>query len=151
MKKSAGILLFRKKADSIEVMLVHPGGPFWKNKDEGAWSIPKGEFTDEDPLAAARREFFEETGMEATGTFIELTPLRQKSGKLVMAWALQKNIDVSKIKSNEFEMEWPPRSGKFISVPEVDKGEWFSTSIAKQKIIPGQAALIDELLEKLHA
>lgn len=151
MKKSAGILLFRKKADSIEVMLVHPGGPFWKNKDEGAWSIPKGEFTDEDPLAAARREFFEETGMEAAGTFIELTPLRQKSGKLVMAWALQKNIEVSKIKSNEFEMEWPPRSGKFISVPEVDKGEWFSTSIAKQKIIPGQAALIDELLEKLHA
>lgn len=149
MKKSAGILLYRKKAGSIEVMLVHPGGPFWKNKDLGAWSIPKGEFTVEDPLAAAMREFEEETGIAVDGKCIELTPLKQKSGKLVMAWALYKNIDTSTIKSNEFEMEWPPRSGKFIMVPEVDRGEWFSPSIAKEKIVPGQAAMIDELLEKL--
>jgi predicted NUDIX family NTP pyrophosphohydrolase len=150
MKKSAGLLLYRKKAGAIEVLLVHPGGPFWKNKDAGAWSIPKGEFTNEDPLLAAKREFEEETGMAVDGDFLELSPLKQKSGKLVMAWALQKNIDASKIKSNEFDMEWPPKSGTTIRIPEVDRGEWFAPSLAKQKIIPGQAALIDELLKKLQ-
>jgi predicted NUDIX family NTP pyrophosphohydrolase len=150
MKKSAGILLYRKKAGATEVLLVHPGGPFWKNKDAGAWSIPKGEFTDEDPLSAAKREFEEETGIAVDGNFLALSPLKQKSGKLVMAWALQKNIDASKIKSNEFDMEWPPRSGRQIRIPEVDRGEWFTPSVAKQKIIPGQAALIDELLGKLQ-
>src|ERR1700749_2222370 len=119
VKQSAGILLYRQASKQTEVFLVHPGGPFWMNKDAGAWSIPKGEFTDEDPLAAARREFEEETGFSVDGKFIALPPLKQKSGKLVMAWALQKNIDASKIKSNEFEMEWPPRSGKLITIPEV--------------------------------
>jgi predicted NUDIX family NTP pyrophosphohydrolase len=149
MKKSAGILLYRKKAGAIEVFLVHPGGPFWKNKDAGAWSIPKGEFTDEDPLTAAKREFEEETGIAVDGKFIELSPLKQKSGKLVMAWALLKNIDASKIASNQFSFEWPPKSGKHILIPEVDKADWFIPSIAKEKIIPGQAAFIDELLKKV--
>src|ERR1700712_4966783 len=117
MKKSAGIILYRqKKTTALEIFLVHPGGPFWKNKDAGAWSIPKGEFTDEDPIVAAKREFEEETGIPVDGKFIPLTSLKQKNGKLVMAWALNKNIDATKIRSNEFNMEWPPRSGKTILI-----------------------------------
>lgn len=145
MKKSAGILLYRKRKGITEVLLVHPGGPFWKNKDAGAWSIPKGEFTNEEPLDAAKREFGEETGITVDGRFTELAPRKQKSGKLIYAFALYKNIDASKIKSNVFNIEWPPRSGKMISIPEVDRAEWFSLDMAKEKINPGQAGFIEEL------
>ena len=150
MKKSAGILLFRKLGPDCELFLVHPGGPFWKNKDEGAWSIPKGEFTEEeDALAAAKREFKEETGVNCNGNFIELASVKLKSGKIVYAWALEKDIDPDKIKSNLFEMEWPPKSGKLQSFPEIDRAAWFTPAAAKQKINPAQATFIDELLEKL--
>jgi len=150
MKKSAGILLFRKLGRDCELFLVHPGGPFWKNKDEGAWSIPKGEFTEEeDALAAAKREFKEETGVNCNGKFIKLASVKLKSGKIVYAWALEKDIDPAKIKSNLFEMEWPPKSGKWQSFPEIDRGAWFTPATAKQKINPAQATFIDELLEKL--
>src|SRR5215212_7662130 len=122
MNKSAGILLFRRINKQIEFFLVHPGGPFWAKKDLGAWSIPKGEYTDgEEPLQAACREFEEETGQAVTGDFIELKPLRQKSGKIVQAWAVEGDMDADNIRSNMFEMEWPPGSGKKKSFPEVDK------------------------------
>ncbi len=149
-KKSAGILLYRLVNDTTEVLLVHPGGPFWSKKDLGAWSIPKGEFDDnEDPLGAAIREMEEETGIKASGGFIELTPLKQKSGKLVYAWALQKDIDPEKIKSNYFEIEWPPKSGTKRSFPEIDKAAWYELDEAKKKIIEGQASFITELELKL--
>ena len=151
MKKSAGIILYRKKAKTIEVFLVHPGGPFWKNKDIGSWSIPKGEFTDDEyPLDAAKREFEEETGIRCDGPFLELTPLKQKSGKLVYAWALEKDLNPEKINSNFFDMEWPPKSGQFKSFPEIDKGKWFSPEEAKQKINQSQSTFIDELILKLN-
>lgn len=146
MKKSAGLLLFRQLSGTPEVLLVHPGGPFWKNKDDGAWSIPKGEFNDdEQPLEAAIRECREETGIACSGTFIELTPVKQKSGKLVFAWAIEQDADVSAIKSNEFRMEWPRGSGRFQSVPEVDRAGWFGLSAAARKILPGQLPLVREL------
>jgi predicted NUDIX family NTP pyrophosphohydrolase len=149
-KKSAGILLYRIKYKALEVFLVHPGGPIWKNKDNGAWTIPKGEFTDEDPIDAAKREFKEETGFNPPGKFIELTPIKQKSGKLVFAWAAEGDVDVEKIKSNLFEMEWPPHSGKKQRFPEVDKGNWFDLAEAKEKIIPAQSTFIDELAAILN-
>lgn len=150
-KKSAGILLYRFPTNGKEVLLVHPGGPFWAKKDDGAWSIPKGEFgAGEDPLDAAKRELEEETGIKADGNFIELTPVKQKSGKLVYAWALQKDIDPAAIKSNSFEIEWPPRSGIKKSFPEIDRAAWFAMNEARNKIIAGQAPLIDELEVKLH-
>ena len=150
MKKSAGILLYRVRKKNLEVLLVHPGGPFFKNKDEGAWSIPKGEFTDnETGLDAARREFEEETGFSCSGNFIELTPVKMTSGKTVYAWALDKDIDASKIKSNEFEMEWPPKSKKMQSFPEIDKAAWFSVAEAKIKININQLVFIDELVAHL--
>ena len=146
VKKSAGILLFRKSDKTLEVFLVHPGGPFWIKKDEGAWSIPKGEFDDnESPLDAAKREFEEETGIKISGDFIELKPVKQKSGKIVYAWAVEGNIDPAKIKSNEFEIEWPPKSGKMKTFPEIDKAAWFDLNEAKKKIIEAQSPLIDEL------
>jgi predicted NUDIX family NTP pyrophosphohydrolase len=152
MKKSAGILLYRKLATMHELFLVHPGGPFWKNKDEGAWSIPKGEFTDEeDALAAAKREFEEETGFACNGKFIELSPVKLKSGKMVYAWALEKDIDPVKIKSNLFEMEWPPKSGKRQSFAEIDRAAWFKPAVAKQKINQAQSIFIDELLAILQS
>ena len=121
-KQSAGILLYRSADPETEVLLVHPGGPFWKNKDAGAWTIPKGEFEEsEDPLAAAIREFKEETGFTLHGEFIALTPIQQKAGKIVYAWAIEGDIDATKVKSNFFEMEWPPKSGKKQSFPEIDK------------------------------
>jgi len=130
----------------MEVFLVHPGGPFWMAKDIGAWSITKGEFTDEElPLTAAIREFKEETGMLLSGDFIPLTPIKQKGGKLVYAWALAGDIDVDNINGNTFKMEWPPKSGQWKTFPEVDKGAWFSIEEAKQKINPSQAAFIEEL------
>jgi len=151
MKKSAGILVYRKRASGIEIFLVHPGGPFWAKKDLGAWSIPKGEIGEnEDEEAAARREFEEETGIKIKGDLMALKPIRQKSGKSVIAWAAEQDIDESKIKSNLFEIEWPPKSGKMQSFPEMDRAEWYSVGEAKEKIISGQAGLLDELMEKLN-
>lgn len=149
MRKSAGILLYRIRNQVLQVMLVHPGGPFWKNKDAGAWSIPKGEFTDEeDPLEAALRELAEETGVPVKpGTCIPLTPVKQKSGKLILAWAMEGNLNTTKINSNTFDMEWPPKSGKMQHFPEVDKADWFTIPAAKEKINPAQAAMLDELVE----
>jgi len=149
-KLSAGLLLFRRMHDQIEVFLVHPGGPFWARKDEGAWSLPKGEFTeDEDPLQAAKREFTEETGLEAEGAFLPLGESKQPSGKSVTAWALERDLDASTIKSNMFLMEWPPKSGKIQEFPEVDRGGWFSLPQARAKILKGQVTFIERLSEKL--
>lgn len=151
VKKSAGILLYRFHNNTAEVLLVHPGGPFWAKKDLGAWSIPKGEFeAGEDPLDAAKRELEEETGIKAEGNFIELTPVKQKSGKLVYAWTLSKDIDPAVIKSNNFEMEWPPKSGKINSFPEIDKAAWYTMDEARKKIVDGQLPLINELEAKLN-
>ncbi len=150
MRKSSGILLYRKKDKAIEVLLVHPGGPFWKNKDLGAWSIPKGEYTnEEDPLAAAIREFEEETGIKLSGDFIELKQIQQKGGKLVKCWANEGDLDADAIKSNHIKLEYPPKSGKWISVPEVDKAAWFSLEDAIKKINTGQQPLLEELQTKL--
>ncbi len=145
-KTSAGLLLYRKNKNMLEVFLVHPGGPLWKNKDEGVWSIPKGELNEnEDPLQAAIREFSEETGNRVSGRFMQLQPVVQKSGKTVLAWAIEKNIDAPIISCNNFEMEWPPRSGKFQNFPEVDRGEWFLINEAKKKINAAQVSLLMEL------
>ncbi len=150
-KQSAGILLYRKTNNQLEVFLVHPGAPFFKNKDDSAWSIPKGEFTDdEDPLIAAKREFLEETGQSIDGKFIKLKPIKLKSGKTVHAWAVEGDIDHESILSNLFEMEWPPRSGKKASFTEVDRAAWFEPAVAKVKINPAQIALIDELEQLLQ-
>ena len=149
-KKSAGILLFRRVNDRPEVLLVHPGGPFWKNKDIGAWSVPKGEFDDdEEPLIAAIREVKEELGIDVAGDFIELLPQNQKSGKIVYTWALEQDTDAEAIISNTFELEWPPRSGRMIEIPEVDRAAWFPVAEAKLKIIPGQIPIIDNLEQVL--
>ena len=149
-KKSAGILLYHIIKNNLEVFLVHPGGPYWEKKDDSAWSIPKGEFeAGEYPLAAAKREFKEETGSDVAGEFIALTPLKQPSGKLVYAWAVEGNIDSASIKSNTFSMEWPPHSGKEQSFPEVDKGGWFKISLAREKILIGQRGFLEELQKHL--
>ena len=138
--------MYRYCAAVLEIFLVHPGGPFWKNKDAGAWSIPKGEFDKgEDPLEAAKREFHEETGSLLEGGFIALGPLRQAGGKLVYAWALEGDCKAESIKSNSFTMEWPPRSGKRMEFPEVDRAGWFSIEVAREKILQGQLMLLDEL------
>lgn len=149
MKKSAGILLYKMVNKDLQIFLVHPGGPFWKNKDLGSWSIPKGEFTDEEPLEAARREFEEETGLSIQGDFTELRPVKLKSGKLIFAWALQHDLDPATIKSNTFELEWPPKSGRFQSIPEIDQAGWFPISLALQKINPAQGNLILQLISIL--
>lgn len=150
-QKSAGILLYRIQNSRIEVFLVHPGGPYWSKKDDGAWSIPKGEFNEnEEPLAAAKREFEEETGIKISGEFIQLNPVKQKGGKMVYAWAVEGDIDPAKIKSNSFEIEWPPRSGKMKSFPEIDKAAWFHQSDAQKKIIEAQTAFIKELESKIQ-
>ena len=149
-KKSAGLLLYRKVDDSLEVFLVHPGGPFWAKKDDGAWSIPKGEFAEgEDALEAAKREFQEETGSEVKGTFEALEAVKQAGGKIVYAWATEGDIDSSAIRSNNFSMEWPPRSKKIREFPEVDRGEWFALAMARKKILASQSPFLDELLRKL--
>ena len=147
-KQSAGILLYRIVNNHLEVFLVHPGGPFWAKKDLGAWSIPKGEFENEDPLAAAQREFLEELGMTIDGEILALIPRKQKGGKVVYAWAIKGDLDPQEITSNTFELEWPPKSGKVRSFPEIDRAEWFPAQEALQKINPGQAAFIHELVEK---
>ena len=150
MRKSAGILLYRIKEQDPEVFLVHPGGPFWKGKDKGAWSIPKGEFDEnEEAIEAAKREFREETGKSVNGNMIQLNPIKQKGGKLVLAWAVEGDIDADHITSNTYKLEWPYKSGKFQSFPEVDKAGWFSISEAKEIINPAQTALIDDLLTKI--
>ena len=145
-KQSAGILLYRPGVPEPEVFLVHPGGPFWKNKDEGAWTIPKGEFDEsEDPLAAAIREFKEETGFNIKGDFKPLVPVQQKAGKIVQAWAIQGNIIEANVQSNFFEMEWPPKSGKKQSFPEIDRASWFRLSEAREKINSSQVQFLDQL------
>jgi predicted NUDIX family NTP pyrophosphohydrolase len=145
-KQSAGLLVYRKRDGKTEVLLVHPGGPFWKNKDAGAWSIPKGEFaTGEDPLDVAKREFQEETGLTIDGSFQPLAPIKQRGGKTVYAWAVEADLDVSHVKSNTFTMEWPPRSGKQQEFPEVDRAEWFSLDAATEKINDGQRELLQQL------
>ena len=150
MKQSAGILLYKKVKGETFFLLAHPGGPFWKNKDLGTWSIPKGEFTtEENPLDAAIREFEEEIGVRLSGEFMQLNSVKLKSGKTIFAWALEKDIDTSTIKSNEFEMEWPPKSGKKMMIPEIDKAEWFTIDSALEKIIPAQKDFILQLSEKL--
>ena len=149
-RKSAGILLYRFQKDGVEVFLVHPGGPFWVNKDKGSWSIPKGEYNDdEDALKAAQREFQEETGLSIQGNFIELGEVRQPSGKRVMVWALENDQEVENIRSNTFQLEWPPKSGKMQEFPEVDRGGWFSIPEARQKILKGQIPFLDKLEEKI--
>jgi predicted NUDIX family NTP pyrophosphohydrolase len=146
-KESAGLLLFRQTAPGIEVLLVHPGGPFWAKKDDGAWSIPKGEFADgEEPLAAAKREFEEELGTAVEGEFIALDSLKQPGGKLVFAWAVRAELDPARLKSNTFSIEWPPKSGKQRTFPEVDKAAWFPIDAARTKILKGQAEFLDRLI-----
>lgn len=148
-KQSSGLLMYRRRA-ALEVLLVHPGGPLWKNRDDGAWTIPKGEFVaPEDPLAAARREFTEETGLVPEGPFVALTPIRQKAGKVVHAWAFAGDCAPETLRSNTFTIEWPPRSGKFASFPEVDRAEFFSLEAARTKINPAQIALLGELARVL--
>ena len=144
---SAGLLLFRTHEGRLEVFLVHPGGPFWRNKDLGAWSIPKGECKPgEDPLGAARREFHEETGFDVAGPFTALAPVRQAGGKTVQAWAAEADIDPARIVSNTFTMEWPPRSGRQQEFPEVDRAAWFPLEEARLRILPRQAPLLDQLV-----
>ncbi len=146
MKTSAGILLFRRRQEGVEVLLVHPGGPFWAKKDDGAWSIPKGELSaGEDPLEAARREFNEETGCEVAGEFVALQPVKQPSGKSIVAWAVEGDLDVRAVRSNTFVMEWPPGSGKESHFPEIDKAAWLSMDLARKKILRGQLPLLDQI------
>ena len=147
---SYGILLYRRTADSWQVMLVHPGGPFWAGKDDGAWSIPKGlPEGEESGLETARREFREETGFEIDGKFLELGAIRQPSGKIVRAWAVESDLDVNQICSNTFTLEWPRHSGTYREYPEIDTGGWFSLAEAREKIHRGQVKFLDRLLEQL--
>jgi predicted NUDIX family NTP pyrophosphohydrolase len=144
-RKSAGLLMYRRRGRHVEVLLIHPGGPFWARKDEGAWCIPKGEFTDEEPLEAAKREFQEETGCPVGGDFQPLTPIKQAGGKMVYAWAVAGDCDVETIQSNTFTMEWPPHSGQWKTYPEADRAAWFSLSQAREKILKSQRPLLDGL------
>jgi predicted NUDIX family NTP pyrophosphohydrolase len=150
-KMSAGLLMYRKIQKGLEVFLVHPGGPFWVKKDLGAWSIPKGEYrSDEEPLAAARREFREETGIEPGEGLRPLKPVKQAGGKWIRAWAFEGDADPSAIRSNTFAMEWPPGSGREKTFPEVDRAAWFVMAEARTKILKGQEALLDELQATLE-
>lgn len=146
---SAGILAYRRNGSGLEVLLAHPGGPYWRSKDEGAWSIPKGAVESGDVIACAKREFNEETGFTADGPLAALTPLRQKSGKMVHAFAMEADFDTAAFSSNSFEMEWPPRSGKLQKFPEIDRVAYFNLATARKKILPGQRAFIEELVRKL--
>jgi predicted NUDIX family NTP pyrophosphohydrolase len=149
--RSAGILLYRRGVGGPEVLLVHPGGPFWARRDEGAWSIPKGEYeASDDPLKAAHREFEEELGRGAPdGEPVDLGEIRQKSGKLVRAWGLEGDFDPDLLASNMFEVEWPPRSGEMREFPEVDRAGWFTLERAREKLNPAQVALLDRLVEQI--
>jgi predicted NUDIX family NTP pyrophosphohydrolase len=145
-------MVYRRRRDGVEVFLVHPGGPFWAKKDDGSWSIPKGEFEEgEESLDVARREFLEETGFEVDGDFLEVGQVKQAGGKVVMAWAVEGDFDPAILRSNAFEMEWPPRSGRMQKFPEVDRGEWFSVDAARGKILKGQEPLLDLLLVVLRS
>lgn len=149
-RRSAGLLPFRRRGGSLEFFLVHPGGPYWTNRDDGAWSIAKGEYADdEDPLLAARREFEEETGFRPTGDFVPLTTVRQPGGKHVSAWAVELDIDPARLTSNRFRMEWPRGSGAMREFPEVDRAAWFSADAAMTKILAGQRPLLLELRRRL--
>jgi len=149
-KKSAGILMYRFREGSLEVFLVHPGGPLWQKRDSGAWSIPKGEIDEGgDPLETARREFHEETGFEIEGDLMPLAPIKQSGGKRVYAWAVEGDCDPDQIRSNLFAMEWPPRSGKQAEFPEVDRAAWYSIAEARDKLVSGQRGLLDQLLALL--
>ncbi len=150
-KRSAGLLMYRRSRGTLEVLLVHPGGPFWEKKDLGSWSIPKGEYeAGEEALAAATREFQEETGLVAEGPYTPLTPIRQQGGKLVQAWAFEGDCDAESLKSTTFSLEWPPGSGRRREFPEVDRAGWFGIEEAKRKILPAQADLLDELAVKMR-
>ena len=150
-KRSAGILLYRQRGAEPELLLVHPGGPFWRRKDLGAWSIPKGEYSDaEDPLAVAKREFEEETGARPDGDFLALGELMQGGRKIVTVFALEGDFDPATLRSNTFELEWPPKSGRKQSFPEVDRAGWFSVPEARRKILAGQSGFIDRLLAMLE-
>lgn len=145
-KASAGLLLWRRRGESLQVFLVHPGGPFWRKKDIGAWSIPKGEYSpDEEPLTAAIRETAEETGFFIDGKFVALDPLRQPSGKIVHAFAVQADVEPTAIISNTFSVEWPPRSGNMGEFPEIDRAGWFPLAVAREKIHHGQISFLDQL------
>jgi predicted NUDIX family NTP pyrophosphohydrolase len=146
---SAGILAFRRN-NGLELLLAHPGGPFWRGRDAGAWSIPKGLVESGDLLACAKREFNEETGLSADGPLLPLTPARQKSGKVVHAFALEADFDLSGFSSNAFEMEWPPRSGQRQRFPEIDRIAYFDLATARRKILPGQRPIIEELVRRLE-
>ena len=147
-RRSAGVLAFRHREGMLQVFLVHPGGPFWAKKDAGAWTIPKGEFTAaEDPLAAAKREFEEETGIVPDGRFLPLGELKQPGGKVISAWALEHDFDAAQIRSNTFTIEWPPKSGRTQQFPEVDAGAWFSLPEARIKLIKGQLEFLTRLAE----
>jgi len=149
---SAGILMYRRPAASLELFLVHPGGPFWMNKDEGAWSIPKGLFEDgEDALVAAKREFQEETGFVPDGHFVKLGEFKQPGGKIIHAWSVEGDCDPSSLESNLFSLEWPPRTGVIRQFPEVDRGAWVDPTVALQKIHKGQRAIVEQLLRSLGA
>jgi predicted NUDIX family NTP pyrophosphohydrolase len=149
-KQSAGLLLYRRGDAGLEVLLAHPGGPFWAKKDQGAWSIPKGEFLEgEEPLAAARREFAEEIGTRVEGEALALTPLQQPSRKVVHAFAIEHDLNVDRISSNTFELEWPPKSGKKLAVPEVDRAAWFPLPEARRRIQKGQAPILEELQRRV--
>ena len=151
-KTSAGILLFRRQGDSVEVFLVHPGGPYWARKDEGAWSIPKGEAeSGEDLLTRATLEFAEETGFAAVGSPTPLDPVTQAGGKIVHVWALEGDADAAKVRSNRFSLEWPPGSGKVREFPEVDRASWFELATAREKINKGQRPLLEQLERLLGA
>jgi len=148
--RSAGLLMYRTGPQGLEVLLAHPGGPYWARKDDGAWTLPKGEYAeDEKPLAAAQREFTEETGFTACEPFLPLGELRQKSGKQIIAWAFAGECDPALLRSNRFEMEWPPRSGRRQSFAEVDRAQWFGADEARRKLIAGQAPFIDRLEQLL--
>jgi predicted NUDIX family NTP pyrophosphohydrolase len=150
VKQTAGILVYRRRKGAIEVFLAHPGGPFWAKKDLAAWSIPKGEFLDpESPLEAAKREFAEEIGQSVEGEFLTLTPRKSSGGKMVHVFAVEGEVDAAKVTSNRFEMEWPPRSGKMQSFPEVDRAAWFGIDDARQRLHKGQVPILDELLARL--
>lgn len=150
---SAGLLVYRRRDGALEVLLVHPGGPAWARREEGAWSIPKGEYErGEDPLRAARREFEEELGTPAPdGPVHDLGEIRQRAGKRVRAWALEGDLDVATVSSNTFPFEWPPRSGKMIEIPEIDRAEWFALDVARERVNPGQVPLLERLAHTIEA
>jgi predicted NUDIX family NTP pyrophosphohydrolase len=150
-KRSAGLLMYKRAGDELRVLLVHPGGPFWAKKDLGAWSIPKGEYTEsENALVVAEREFEEELGCAPSGDFRPLGELRQAGGKVVTAWTVEGDLDVRQVRSNTFDLEWPPKSGRRQSFPEVDRAEWFTLDEARKRILPAQRDFIDRLVALLR-